>query len=229
MSTSFPFEKEVHFDFFLDIDQHEASLKSLVYKSDANPNIYTENYEQLQTFVHSSLESYRPELSKLLYPVFVHMYLELVCSDHSEQAIDFMNKFGKQQEPWYAADINRLSLVTKQADFPTYNEIFERFRNFQDLYTIRMSRDSYSFLKRFLQIRSQSNTAKASVLVNIIQEHLFIDVYEGLTRSKAIVEALSGGMFGDSVNDINRTKVYYGLLKEPDLKVDMSDVELDEM
>lgn len=200
----------------------ERNFSSLVYQTEENPNIYEENYKQLQRFVDSSLDSYRHELSKLLYPVFVHMYLELVCSGHEDQAISFMRLFGKQQEFCYTHDINRLSLITKLEHLSTYNEVLESFRNSQQLYTIRMSRDSYNYLKRFLQDKSQTSSGKFhSILVNIIQEHLLIDVYEGLTRTKMNVEALSGSMFGEASRDINKKRVYYGLFKEPDLKIDL--------
>lgn len=206
---------------------NENNFSSLVYRTESNPNIYEDNYRQLQRFVDGSLDSYRHELSKLLYPVFVHMYLELVCSDHKDQAVSFMKQFGKQQEFCYSEDINKLSLVTKREHFSMYNNIIECFRGSQQLYTIRLSRDSHSYLKRFLQDKSQTSSSKATILVNIIQEHLLIDVYDGLTRSKVNVEAVSGAMFGEASRDLNKTRVLYGLLKEPDFKIDMLDIDID--
>lgn len=208
----------------------ETNFSSLVYQTEENPNIYEENYKQLQRFVDSSLDSYRHELSKLLYPVFVHMYLELVCSGHEDQAKSFMRLFGRQQEFCYSNDIEKLSLITRIEHLSMYNEVLESFRDSQQLYTIRLSRDSYNYLKRFLQDKSQTSSGigKATILVNIIQEHLFIDVYEGLTRSRMNVEALSGAMFGEANRDINKKRVYYGLFKEPDIKIDMMyDLDLD--
>ncbi|KAF7488813.1 Transcription initiation factor TFIID subunit 5 [Sarcoptes scabiei] len=205
----------------------QSNFSSLIYRTEENPNIYVENYRQLQRFVDTALDSYRHELSKILYPVFVHMYLELVCSGHEDQAISFMKQFGKQQEFCYDNDINKLSLVTKKEYLSMYNEILESFRNSQQLYTLRLSRDSYNYLKRFLQDKSQTSSGKATILVNIIQEHLFIDVYEGLTRSKTNVEAISGAMFGEASRDINKNRVYYGLFKEPDIKIDMLDIDID--
>lgn len=209
------------------VNLNESNFPSLVYRNEGNPNIYEDNYKQLQRFVDGSLDSYRHELSKLLYPVFVHMYLELVCSDHEDQAIAFFKQFFKQQEFCFSDDINKLGLITKRSHFTMYNEVLESFRSSQQLYTIRLSRDSYNYLKRFLQDKSQTSSGRASILVNIIQEHLFIDVYEGLTRNKSNVEAISGSMFGEAVRDVNKNKVFYGLFKEPDLKMDMFDIDLD--
>ena len=58
---------------------------------------------------------------------------------------------------------------------------------------------------------------KHAVLWNIIQEHLYLDVYEGIARNKQQIVATAGGMVGEASRQANRSKVYYGLPREPDL------------
>lgn len=53
-----------------------------------------------------------------------------------------------------------------------------------------MSRDTLSILKRHLQEK------KHSVLLNIIQEHLYFDMYEGVARNKQQIDATSGAVVG---------------------------------
>lgn len=103
-------------------------------------------------------------------------------------------------------------------------------------FTIRISRDTLSLLKRYLQERRQS------VVQNIIDERLYFDIYEGVARTKQQIEATGGAMLGEAkrqgkcnsyiklyvyfaissyiyiINIENRAKVYYGLLKEPDIQ-----------
>ena len=55
-----------------------------------------------------------------------------------------------------------------------------------------MSRDTYSVFKRFLQDKNQS------IVTNTIQEHLYVDVYEGLPRNKVQVESTAGAMEGEA-------------------------------
>lgn len=55
-----------------------------------------------------------------------------------------------------------------------------------------MSRDTYSVLKRFLQDKNQS------IVMNVIQEHLYVDMYEGVPRNKAQVESTAGAMEGEA-------------------------------
>lgn len=59
-------------------------------------------------------------------------------------------------------------------------------------FIIRMSRDTLGILKRHLQEK------KHSVVMNIIQEHLYLDMYEGVARNKQQIEATSGAMIGEA-------------------------------
>lgn len=59
-------------------------------------------------------------------------------------------------------------------------------------FIIRMSRDTLTLLKRHLQEK------KHSVLLNIVQEHLYFDMYEGVARNKQQIEATAGAMVGEA-------------------------------
>lgn len=195
------------------------------YNSEADADIYEDNYNSLKKFVESSLDSYRPELIMLLYPVFVHMYLELVYNEHEQQAISFVQKFGPEQEEYYQSDIKKLSMVTKKEQMKGGNELIDSFKNEQNIFTLRLSRDSYNYLKRFLQNKSKSN---CSIAQKIIHENLYLDVYDGITRSKQQVESAAGGMMGEAKREANKAKVFYGLFKEPELKIQLPDEELED-
>jgi len=62
-----------------------------------------------------------------------------------------------------------------------------------------MSRDTLSILKRHLQEK------KHSVLLNIIQEHLYFDMYEGVARNKEQIDAISGAMVGEATRQGKKT------------------------
>ena len=187
-----------------------------------NPSAYATSYHKLSQFIDSALDIYRHELAMLIYPVFVQMYLDLVSNEHEKEAIEFMNKFTTYQEDYYLDDIRKLAVVTKKEQMKG-NELIDNFRSTQNLFTIRLSRDSYYYLKRFL------NDSVNSIVNNIIQEHICIDIYEGITRSKKQVDYCTGGMMGEANKLANKTKVYYGLLKEPELNIQVTaDDDLDE-
>lgn len=64
-----------------------------------------------------------------------------------------------------------------------------------------MSRDTLSILKRHLQEK------KHCVLLNIIQEHLYFDMYEGVARNKQQIDATSGAMVGEATRQGNLSKL----------------------
>ncbi|XP_046821914.1 transcription initiation factor TFIID subunit 5 isoform X1 [Vespa velutina] len=187
----------------------EVSSVLSAYKSEGDPALYEKAYSELKKFVESSLDIYKHELGTILYPVLVHMYLELVYNNHSEEAKQLIEKFGGNLEEYYQSDLKKLSNVTRREQMAG-NELTDTFKSNQ--FIIRMSRDTLSILKRHLQEK------KHSVLLNIIQEHLYFDMYEGVARNKQQIEATSGAVVGEATRQDNKAKVYYGLLKEPDIQ-----------
>ncbi|BES89516.1 Transcription initiation factor TFIID [Nesidiocoris tenuis] len=187
--------------------ESEVNNDLSTYKSEGNPDYYEEAYIDIKKFVDGSLDAYKYELGMILYPVFVHMYLELVYNGHEQQAIRLMNKFGKEQEIYYQGDLMKLSQVTKREHMKG-NEITDTFKSNE--FIIRMSRDTLATLKRHLQEKKQS------IVLNIIQEHLYFDMYEGMSRNKQQIDSVAGAMIGESTRADNKAKVYYGMPKEPD-------------
>lgn len=182
--------------------QQDSDVSSVLtgYKSDGDPETYEESYAELKRFVECSLDIYKHELGMILYPVLVHMYLELVYNGHTEKAISLMKRFGPEQDFYYQDDLRKLAMVTKR-DHMNGNELTDTFKSNQ--FIIRMSRDTLSLLKRHLHEK------KASVLLNIVQEHLYFDMYEGVARNKSQIDATSGALIGEATRQGKmKRKVY---------------------
>ena len=96
----------------------------------------------------------------------------------------YIEEFGPQQEPFYQEDIKKLSYITKREHMKG-SELMENFRTSQ--FTVRMSRDTYTQLRHQRKFMSEK---KHAVLWNVIQEHLYLDVYEGIARNKQQVHYL---------------------------------------
>lgn len=109
--------------------QNESEVNSVLsaYKSEGDPKIYERVYQELKLFIENSLDVYKHELGMILYPVFVHMYLELVYNNHEEEAVHFMNRFKPDQEDHYQEDLTKLSYVTKR-DLMKGNELTDTFK-----------------------------------------------------------------------------------------------------
>jgi len=50
----------------------------------------------------------------MLWPVFVHMYLELVYNEHETQAASFFLRFSKMQETFHDADLISLGSIMRK-------------------------------------------------------------------------------------------------------------------
>ena len=129
------------------------------------------------------------------------MYLELVYNTHEHAAKEFIAKFGPRQESYYQEDIKKLSFVTKK-DHMKGNELMENFNTSQ--FTVRMSRDTYTQLR---QQKKHLSEKKHTLLWNVIQEHLYLDVYEGLPRSKNQIDSTAGAVTGEANRQANKSKV----------------------
>ncbi|XP_033114696.1 transcription initiation factor TFIID subunit 5-like [Anneissia japonica] len=196
-------------------DQDVSSVLS-AYTNESDPTFYHEHYNNLMQFIENSLDVQKSELSQMLYPVFVHMYLELVYNDHEQKAKHFFDEFSKEQEEYHQEDITKLSVVTKK-DHMTKNELMVCFRTSK--YVIRLSRDSYQSLRRYLKDKQNST------VLTILEDHLYVDVFDGMPRNKEQISAKAGGMVGEARRDANKAKVFYGLLKEPDINLQLDDEE----
>ena len=192
------------------------------YKSEGDPSLYAAVYIDLTRFIDGSLDMYKHELALILYPVFVHMYLELVYNGHEAAAKEFITDFGPKQESFYQDDIKKLSYITKR-EHMRGSELMENFRTSQ--FTVRMSRDTYTQLRQLKKLLSER---KHGVLWNIIQEHLYLDVYEGIARNRTQINATAGGMTGEANRQANRAKIFFGLQRDPDLSGFIIDDDSDE-
>ncbi|KAM9455017.1 transcription initiation factor TFIID subunit 5 isoform 2-T2 [Clarias gariepinus] len=195
-------------------DQPDVSVVLSAYSQQGDPSLYQVYYSGLKKFIESVLDCHRAELSQLFYPLFVHMYLELVYNNHESEAKAFFDKFSGDQECYYLDDLRVLSGLTKKEHMKG-NETLLDFRTSR--FVLRISRDSYQLLKRHLQERQNNQ------IWNIIQEHLYIDIFDGMPRSKSQIDSTSGSLAGEARREANKAKVFYGLLKEPEIEVPLDD------
>ncbi|OCT69991.1 transcription initiation factor TFIID subunit 5 [Xenopus laevis] len=195
-------------------DQPDISAVLSAYTQQGEPALYEEYYSNLKRFIESVLDCHRAELSQLFYPLFVHMYLELVYNQHEHKAKLFFEKFHGDQECYYEHDLRVLASLTKK-EHMMGNETILDFRTSK--FVLRISRDSYQLLKRHLQERQNNQ------IWSIVQEHLYIDIFDGMPRSKQQVDAMVGSLSGEAKREANKAKMFFGLLKEPEIEVPLDD------
>lgn len=74
-------------------DQPDVNVVLSAYSQQGDPALYEVYYSGLKRFIESVLDCHRAELSQVFYPLFVHMYLELVYNNHENEAKAFFEKW----------------------------------------------------------------------------------------------------------------------------------------
>lgn len=119
-------------------------------------------------------------------------------SSYFSNLLLFYSRFHGDQECYYEDDLRILASLTKKEHMKG-NETMLDFRTSK--FVLRISRDSYQLLKRHLQERQNNQ------IWSIVQEHLYIDIFDGMPRSKQQIDAMVGSLSGEAKREANKVKV----------------------
>ncbi|KAJ3020801.1 DNA ligase (ATP) [Thoreauomyces humboldtii] len=201
-------------DFILFYNENESS----------NPNAYQRSYERLRKWVDDSIDVYKFELRRILFPVFVHAYLDLVERGLRDSAKAFLDNLKGDHIEFHGPEIQRLSAILEPRHV-VENELAQNWRS--NRFNVEMSRYSFELLLSYLQDN------KFMLILCIVNEHVSIHI--GNTRPEAAT--LEDAMEADEIagvsalsrespkqmDDVNKTKLLLGQLP-PDLPF-LADVE----
>ncbi|XP_067931982.1 transcription initiation factor TFIID subunit 5-like [Watersipora subatra] len=193
-------------------DPTNKSLES--YKSTDAPFAFEEHYENYLKFVDSTLEAYKDELRLLIYPTYVHMYLNLVYNNHEHSALAFYEAFIDNQEESNMEILEKMRNIRKREHMQT-DPLMNTLRS--NKHVVKMCREIFTHMKRHLQENGMVT------MLNVIDEHLHIETYDGAPRNQQQTQAVTGSLLGESKKDANKGKVLYGLLKEPEINIPIDD------
>ncbi|VDK53890.1 unnamed protein product [Gongylonema pulchrum] len=62
--------------------------------------------------VNNSFDHFRAELSALIFPVFAHLYIQLIADGHTLQAAAFSEKFARHVPSMYEEPVKSLTRIT---------------------------------------------------------------------------------------------------------------------
>ncbi|CAN6682563.1 unnamed protein product [Malus baccata var. baccata] len=167
------------------------------------PAQYQDAYAKLRSWTYSSLDLYRHELLRVLYPVFIHCFMDLVAKGHIQEARTFFNSFRENHKMMHQRDLQKLEGVLSPSPLEEM-EFAHSLR--QSKVNIKKCQYSYELLLQFLH-KSQSAT-----VLGIINEHINFQVSPGQPSSISDdAEALTlTGSSLDSANQINQKEIHWG-------------------
>ncbi len=158
----------------------EAMLRKESAHTDPNGNLITSRVEEtggkmyrtsfalLQNWIDNSLDIYKPELQRILWPVFVHAFLNLIGDFYPREGREFFDLFSEMFQNEHKDDVRALAPIT-EPEHLQQNELTQLYRI--NKYRLTISRLAFTNLILFLEDHEKEG---GTVIVNLIQT--FLDV-----------------------------------------------------
>ncbi|KAI8332903.1 WD40-repeat-containing domain protein [Chlamydoabsidia padenii] len=149
-----------------------TTTTTLMSNSDTNddPVTYDISYKNLREWIENSLDWYKSELRSVLFPIFVHAYLDLVQKRQVEQAKDFFTAYHTDHIELHTPYLKRLESI-KEPQHVRENELAQIYRN--NKYNLRMSSVPFELFLSYLQDN------RFMLLLRIVNQYINIQVMHG--------------------------------------------------
>ncbi|CAJ1973644.1 unnamed protein product [Sphenostylis stenocarpa] len=178
---------------------------------ETGPARFHDGYSKLRTWTYSSLDLYKHELLRVLYPVFIHCFMDLVAKGHVQEARNFFNTFREDHEMMHLRDLQKLEGVLS----PTHLQEMEFAHSLrQSKFNIKICewalRYSYELLLQHL------HSTQSTTILGIINEHINFQVSPGqpsLISDDPEAVTLTGSS-QEAANRINKKEIHWGLLED---------------
>ncbi|KAJ3193010.1 Transcription initiation factor TFIID subunit 5 [Irineochytrium annulatum] len=170
-----------------------------------NPAAYEQSYGRLRIWIEDSLDKYKLEMRKILFPIFVHSYLDLVGKEMHDQAQAFFNSYKSDHVEQHNSDVSRMGSITQKNQIEE-SDLAQTF--LKNRYGVRMSRFSFELMLAFLQDN------KFILLTRLICNHIAIRVDSD--RPTAAMDLDEGvgisGVSSSALNEFNNQPALLGQL-----------------
>ncbi|KAL1595535.1 Transcription initiation factor TFIID subunit 5 [Nothophoma quercina] len=155
---------------------------------------YTKSFELLRKYTEDNLDLYRPELKKLLWPVFVYSFMDLVRDYFTKDAETFFATYQNQFERDHSDEIKTLRQVRLPSHL-TESNIAKLYT--ENKYRLTLTTMPFYNLIQFLESKMFEG---GQALMDIIREHLnIVTVDRTATAEKSIAAILANGQGDDEL------------------------------
>jgi transcription initiation factor TFIID subunit 5 len=141
--------------------------------------MYTKVFGLLQNWIENSLDIYKPELKRVLWPIFVHSFLNLVGDFMPRDAEQFFSTYKELFEAEHEDDLRALQPIY-EAEHAQQNQIAQLYRNHQ--YRLTLSNMAFATLIQFLESREREGGA---LIMTILGSHFDVRSVDRATAGGA--------------------------------------------
>ncbi|TIC26860.1 hypothetical protein E3Q12_00253 [Wallemia mellicola] len=166
-----------------------------------DPTERERGYRDLDRWVEGSLDVYRPQLRPILFPIFVHTYLDLISLSFQKSARAMLHRHAHSLIPYHGDIIAHLGSLTLPAHVKS-DPLAIRWRS--QKYIVRLGKAAWNLLLGWLSDAlvggpggsSTGGTAESkgrALMLKIVNERLRVDVVESATKiSQEMIEESTG-------------------------------------
>ena len=105
--------------------------------SDNLPIKLDAQYRKLTEFTDSALDAYKPAYRRLVYPIFIHQFLELVRQGYPKEAAKHFEKYSSMHHELFADELKAIQGIANEKHIEA-NETAQRF--LKNKYKVAMSK-----------------------------------------------------------------------------------------
>ncbi|KAF2121884.1 transcription initiation factor TFIID subunit 5 [Lophiotrema nucula] len=155
---------------------------------------YTKAFELLKKYTDDNLDVYKPELRKLLWPVFTYSYLDLIRDYFTKDAESFFSQFKSPFEREHEDDVKAFSVVKLPAHLND-SRIAKLYA--ENKYRVSLTSTAFYNLIQFLEGKIYEG---GQTLIELVREHLTVVTAERTaTAEKSIAAILASGSGDDEL------------------------------
>jgi len=165
------------------LNTHSALLHRIMLfnRKESNPEHYARAYQRLQNWMENSIDIYKHDMQRIMWPLLVHIFLDLVKKNFVHQALRMMESNSRHFKRNYVKEITGLQAIKRPQDIET-NQIAKLF--LEKKQKVEMSQYSHQLLISFLE---QSNHM---LLLSLINEHVQIMITRKAPLSRKDIQRL---------------------------------------
>ncbi|RPA86615.1 WD40 repeat-like protein [Ascobolus immersus RN42] len=186
------------------LDAEGRPIKSRL--EDDPETMYEKAYSLLKDWVDNSMNIYQPQLRKLLFPIFVYSYIDLVKGAYVDGAKNFFELHSQEHMSIHGHDIQALQSVTLPAHIEE-NELCQTFLKKGNKYRINLTKAAKDLLLFWIE---DNEAIGGSVINKVVNEHVTLNVIQGKSTNIEITdvgdnEGIIGHISGSSDLAISNT------------------------
>lgn len=183
---------------------------------DGTPKAYQHAYGLLRDWIEASLDIYKPELRKVLYPIFVHSFLDLVNKGNTDAAKEFFNSIKDEHTVLHGYDVRNFVAVSLPAHLND-NALALLYR--QNKYRVSLSRTTFDLLLNFMfEIEADGG----AIIMRLLNQYIEIQAVSGRPGQGSTSDEGIRGHVVSQTDDFNSKALKLGEMPmDKDMQMDV--------